>query len=266
MTLSGIFVYPIKSCRGIARGRHEVGPSGFDLDRRWMLVDDAGTFLSQRTLPAMATIGVALDGAGLLVTAPERSPLRIPRTVPSPSSASVRIWADAVGAVAYPAEFGAWFSELLGVPCRLVSMPDPSPRPVNLRYGAPGDRVGFADAYPFHLLSEASLEDLNGRLARPVPMDRFRPNLVVRGTAPFAEDRWRRIRIGAMTFRVVKPCVRCTVPGIDQRTGVREKEPLAALAAYRTTGNDVRFGQNVIADGTGLLEVGMPVEVIEGTD
>ena len=263
MTLSGIFVYPIKSCRGVARTRHEIGLTGFRLDRRWMLVDEQGTFLSQRTHPVMATIGVLIRDDHLEVTAGNREPLLIPFGASGNQTTRVRIWDDVVDALEYPRGFGLWFGGILGLPCRLVHVPDAAARRVSKKYGQDDDRVGFADAYPFLLISEASLDDLNHRLAEPVPMNRFRPNLVISGCARFAEDRWRRIRIGALTFRVVKPCTRCTVPTVDQLTGTQGKEPMATLTQFRREGNGVIFGQNVIHDGTGILEAGMPVEVLE---
>jgi uncharacterized protein len=263
MTLSGIFVYPIKSCRGVARTHHEVGRTGFHLDRRWMLVDEQGLFLSQRAHPVMATIGIAIGAEHLIVTSGTFDPLMVPFDTSGSRAARVRVWDDAVEALEYPNRFGRWFSDILGLPCRLVYVPDATARPVSEKYGQPGDRVGFADAYPFLLISEASLEDLNHRLAEPVPMDRFRPNLVITGSSRFAEDHWRRIRIGKLTFRVVKPCMRCTVPGVDQLTGLEGKEPMATLAQFRRQGNGVVFGQNVIHDGTGILETGMNVDILE---
>jgi uncharacterized protein YcbX len=263
MTLSDIIIYPIKSCSGIALSRHAIVPTGFAYDRRWMLVDSAGQFISQRTVPAMARLRIALREDRLVVTAPDSAPLEVPFDVPNPLRMAVSIWQDAVEALVYPERFGAWFANILRAPCRLVLIPDDEVRPVDPRYAADGDRVGFADAYPFLLLSEGSLQDLNGRLTRPVPMNRFRPNLVVTGTEPYAEDRWKRIRIGGMEFRIVKPCARCTVPGVDQETGVAEKEVLSVLASYRTVGHKVLFGQNVIHDSAGVLETGMPVEILE---
>jgi uncharacterized protein YcbX len=137
-------------------------------------------------------------------------------------------------------------------------------RRLDLDYARPQDQTGFADGFPFLLISEASLADLNRRIGRTLPMQRFRPNLVVRGCAPYAEDHWRRIRIGGVGFRLVKPCSRCIIPSIDPATGERDgSEPLATLSRYRQTGNKVYFGQNLIHDGPGRLAVGDRVVVLE---
>jgi uncharacterized protein len=142
-------------------------------------------------------------------------------------------------------------------------MPDDSVRPVDPDYAGPGHRVGFADGFPFLLISEASLDELNGRLTQPVPMARFRPNLVVAGCEAFAEDGWRRIRIGGLAFDLVKPCSRCIIPTIDIATGQRDAEPLRTLMGYRKRDNRILFGQNLVHDGVGLLRRGMPVQVLE---
>ena len=161
------------------------------------------------------------------------------------------------------ADAAAWLQAFLGVECRLVSLPDDAVRPVDPDYSQPSDQVGFADGFPFLLISQASLDDLNARLERAVPMQRFRPNLVVGGCAPYAEDGWRRIRIGELEFRVAKPCSRCVIPTIDFTTGERGREPLQTLMTYRRRDNKIYFGQNLIHRGTGILETGTEVEILE---
>lgn len=175
----------------------------------------------------------------------------------------VRIWDDLCAARPADAEADRWLSEFLGRECRLVHLPAASRRPVDPAYAGAGDQVGFADGFPLLLISEASLQDLNGRLERALPMVRFRPNLVIRGGEPFQEDRWRRIRIGTIEFRLVKPCSRCIIPTIDPATAERSAEPLRTLMSYRRRGNKVYFGQNVLHDGLGTLCEGTPVEVLE---
>lgn len=264
--LSGLYVYPIKSCRGISLDAWDVDGRGLRLDRRWMLVDGDGRFLSQRELPRMALIQIRLAPDRLLVDAPGMPALDVslePTDEDFDDLIPARIWNDEVMASPSGEETGRWFSEFLGVNCALVRLPDSSVRIVDQDYGRPEDRVHLADGFPFLLTSEASLADLNARLDRPLPMNRFRPNLVVAGCEPFAEDGWGVARIGAMTFRVVKPCARCVITTVDQETAVASREPLRTLAAFRKDGDKVLFGQNLIHDGDrGTLRVGDPVEVL----
>lgn len=264
ISLARIYVYPIKSAAGVALDRAALDGLGLRHDRRWMLVDDAGEFLSQRRLPRMALISVSFSGASLLVEAPSMSALTLPLE-PGPDDprqrTPVRVFDDLVPAASAGEEPDRWFSGFLGVGCRLVYMPDDVVRPVDPDYARDGDRVGFADGFPLLMFSEASLADLNSRLPEPVPENRFRPNLVVSGCGAFAEDGWRWVRVGEVGFRVAKPCARCTITTVDQRIGVRGKEPLRTLASYRKVGDKVMFGQNLAHDGPGELRVGDAVEV-----
>ncbi|HSL01884.1 MAG TPA: MOSC N-terminal beta barrel domain-containing protein [Rubrobacteraceae bacterium] len=260
--LSGLYVYPIKSCSGVSLDSWEVDGRGLRYDRRWMLVDASGRFLSQRALPRMALIRVGLAPGLLSVDAPGMPRLEVPLGQATDGLVFARIWRDSVKASPVGARTDRWFSEFLGTRCRLLHLPEDSVRTVDPAFGRPGDQVHLADGFPFLLVSEASLADLNERLERPVPMDRFRPNLVVRGFEPFAEDGWSHVRIGALTFRVVKPCARCAVTTVDQTTGERGREPLHTLARFRTTGTEVFFGQNLIHNGTSILRVGDPVEAV----
>ncbi len=173
-----------------------------------------------------------------------------------------RVWDDLVESLPVSDGTDRWFSEFLGLRCRLVYLPDESVRPVDPAYGRPGDQVGLADGFPFLLISEASLADLNARLEGSVPMNRFRPNLVVRGCGPFAEDDWKLVRIGPIAFRVVKPSARCHITTVDQETAATGKEPLRTLARFRRCGTRVLFGQNLIHDKTGTLRINDTVEVI----
>jgi uncharacterized protein YcbX len=260
-SLSDLCVYPIKSCGGIAVDEWEVDERGLRHDRRWMLVDETGSFLSQRKLPRMALIKVRIESDGLVVDAPGMSSLQVPFRPPDGKLMLTRVWDDLVES--QTVDDDNWFSEFLAVRCKLVYLPDESMRPVDAAYAAPGDRVSLADGFPFLLISEASLADLNARLEQPLPMNRFRPNLVVGGCEPFAEDGWRRVCIGRLTFRVVKPCARCTITTVDQESATKGKEPLRTLARFRRAGNKVHFGQNLIHDETGSLRVGDPVEILQ---
>ena len=260
--LSGLHVYPIKSCGGVPVEEWDVDERGLRHDRRWMLVDETGRFMSQRQLPRMALIKVRIERDGLAVDAPGMSPLAVPFRSQSRQPLLARVWDDLVETEKVGDDADRWFSEFLGVRCRLVHLPDGSVRPVDPAYGEPGDRVGFADGFPFLLASEASLTDLNTRLEHALPMNRFRPNLVVAGCGAFAEDGWGLVRIGPITFRVVKPCARCAITTVNQGTGVRGKEPLRTLARFRRAGTKVLFGQNLVHDDTGTLRAGDLVEVL----
>jgi uncharacterized protein YcbX len=262
MLLSQLYAYPIKSCAGIPVEASEVDGRGLCHDRRWMLVDESGCFISQRRFPRMALVGVRIEADHLVVDAPGMPSLEVPFRPPDGELRLAQIWDDLVEVLAIGEKADRWFGEFLGARCTLVHLPDESVRPVDPAYGKHGDEVGLADAFPFLLISEASLAELNSRLEQPVPMDRFRPNLVVRGCEPFAEDEWKLVRIGPMSFRVVKPCSRCTITTVDQRTAARGKEPLRTLARFRRRGTKVLFGQNLIHDGTGTLRVGDPVEIL----
>jgi MOSC domain-containing protein len=262
--LSQLHVYPIKSAGGIPLEASEVDGRGLRHDRRWMLVDEAGGFMSQRRFPRMALIRVRIEPDHLVVDAPQMPSLHVPLQPPDRKLRLAQVWGDLVEVLAVGGDADRWFGEFVGVRCKLVSLPDESIRPVDPAYGRRGDRVGLADGFPFLLVSEASLADLNARLERPVPMNRFRPNLVVRGCEPFAEDGWRLVRIGQITLRVVKPCARCAITTVDQRTAATGKEPLRTLATFRrVAGNKVLFGQNLIHDDTGTLHTGDPIQVVQ---
>jgi uncharacterized protein len=259
-SLSYLRIYPIKSCGGIAVDEWEVDERGLRHDRRWMLVDETGSFMSQRKLPRMALIKVRLESDCLVVDAPGMSSLQVSFRPRDGKPMLARVWNDLVEA--QTVDDDSWFSEFLEASCKLVYLPDESVRPVDPAYAEPGDLVSLADGFPFLLISEASLADLNARLEQPLPMDRFRPNLVVGGCEPFAEDGWRGVRIGRLTFRVVKPCARCTITTVDQESATKGKEPLRTLVRFRRAGNKVLFGQNLIHDGTGTLRIGDPVQIL----
>ena len=263
MTISEINIYPIKSAKGIALQTALVERRGFQFDRRWMVVDDAGVFMSQREFPRLALISVELNSDRLSVNAPGMGTLSILFQQRNGDSIRVQVWDDIVQAVSVGEAARKWFGEFLGVACQAVFMPEDSVRPVNPKYAVNKDIVSFADAFPLLLISESSLGDLNARLTKPVPMNRFRPSIVVRECEAFAEDRWKRIRLGEVVLHIVKPCSRCVTTTVDQATGIRGKEPLATLSQYRKIGDKVFFGQNAIPAMTGLLRIGDRVEVIE---
>jgi len=264
--LSSIHVYPLKSASGTAPDEADVERRGLAGDRRWMLVDGDGTFLSQRSHPRLALIDVSTTPHSLRLSAPDQSSIDVPRPAASAATRTVTVWGDAVEAALAAADAHAWCSAFLDADVRLVYMPEAGRRAVDSEYAVQEDDiVSFADGYPLLLTTTASLADLNRRLDAPLPMNRFRPNVVVDGTAAWAEDAWRRIRIGEVTFRAVKPCGRCAVTTTDQQTAARGKEPLKTLATFRRgpdTGK-VYFGWNLIPEAPGRLRVGDAVEVLE---
>jgi len=260
--VSRLFVYPVKSLGGVEVDGAEVEARGFRHDRRWMLVDEEGVFLSQRRFPRMALVSVRIVwDDGLLLDAPGMPTLPVPFGTGGAGTVDVTVWGDAVRAAPVGAEADAWFERFLGARCRLVYMPEGSVRQVEPAYALAGDKASFSDGFPYLLLSQASLDDLNARMEEPLPVDRFRPNIVVEGCGPYDEDRWGRVTLGGLPFRVAKPCSRCAITTTDQRTAQRGKEPLKTLATYRKRGGAVYFGQNLIPDSTGALSVGDPLEV-----
>jgi MOSC domain-containing protein len=256
IVLSALVVYPLKGARGIATDAVELDRFGPRFDRRWMVVEPDGTFLTQREAPRLCLISASPHEGGLRLEGPDRPPCDVPPIEPTSSRRMVRIWDDRVGAFDCGDAAARWCSAWLNRDCRLVHLPGTAARRTDPDYDPAGSSVAFPDGYPMLLIGEASLEDLNRRLALPVPMDRFRPNLVVRGAEPFAEDEWRRFRIGGLRLEAVKPCARCTVPTVDQATSERGKEPLTTLATFRKRGSSVLFGMNVVHRQLGTLRVG----------
>ena len=266
MQLTGINIYPVKSTRPIALSESEVLPRGLLWDRRWMLVDSEGRFITARQYPVLAMVDTALGAETLDISAAGRAGLQVPLAEPAAPSIPVTVWKDRCAAVPVGATADGWFSDYLGIPVRLVRMTDALVRPVNPDYGGPADQVSFADGFPLLLIAEASLHDLNRRLATPVPMQRFRPNLVVDGEQPYGEDHWRRVRVGEVEFEGVKNCSRCVFTTIDPRTGVMDggREPLRTLASYRRReGGGVFFGQNLIPRSGGTVRLGDRVRILE---
>jgi len=263
--LTQINLFPIKSCRGISLEYAELDRRGLTQDRRWMLVNDQGQFVTQRQLSKMSLINTQMTKEQIIVSFPDMEPLRLPLQMDKGREVQVRVWKDDCLALEAANEINQWFSHALGQDLRLVYMPDSTERQVDPDYAQKSDITGFSDGFPLLLISEASLEDLNDRLENPLTMHRFRPNLVVRGCPAFAEDSWKRVCIGDIEFDVVKPCSRCIVTTINPDTGERspDSEPLRTLSLYRRKGNKVYFGQNLIHRDTGKLEIGASIEVLD---
>ena len=275
VTVTGLFRYPIKSCRGQA-----IPVAGFDArgvvhDREFVVVDATGKFLTQRQVPRMALIVPEIVPGGLRVSAPGMEPIAFARQVEGRRIA-VEIWKDEAGGVDQGDAIAAWLSAFMGRSVRLARMAADHVRQVDQTYARPEDQTGFSDGYPILLVSEESLVELNRRLAEQgeatLPMDRFRPNIVVSGIAPNDEDTWGDIRIGgdgaggAMTLHGVKLCARCAITTTDQQTAETGKEPLRTFAGYRKFPRGVMFGQNMTFDGTGSIAVGDGVAVMSRVD
>jgi hypothetical protein len=263
ITLTGLFYYPIKSCRGHALETAVLDKRGLQHDRRFLIVDANNQFVTQRDNAKLALIEPHIANGTLTLTAPGQAPLSL-ETRSATQRRAVQIWRDTVEALDQGEIAAQWLSDYLGEAVRLVKFDEAVVRKVSAQYARrPTDQTGFADGYPLLIISQESLDDLNSRLAAPLPMNRFRPNLVVSGTTPYAEDTWKQIRIGEVVLDIVKPCARCVITTTDQSTAVRGKEPLATLATYRDSERGVLFGQNVIHAGPGTLKLGQAVEVLE---
>lgn len=257
--ISALYIYPIKSLGGIAIGSAMLTKRGLQYDRRWMLVDEKNRFLTQREYPQMALLKTAIESTSITVhhSAAKNDEIKIPLIPSSTTTVLVEVWDDVCAAIVADDSINQWFSRKLGITCKAVYMPDETERPVDKRYAKESsDITSFSDAYPILLVSEASLDDLNRRLESPVPMDRFRPNLVISGTGAYAEDTMKQFRINGLNFYGVKLCGRCVVTTTDQQTGERNKEPLKTMATYRNINGKVCFGQNVICPHYGEVKVG----------
>jgi uncharacterized protein len=264
LQVSELYVYPVKSMAGIAMNKAMVTDRGFQYDRRWMLVDENNLFISQREVAELALMHVEIVGEGLKITyQPKASSIIIPFKAQTDEFAEVIIWDDTCMGQFVGKETDDWFGRMLGIACRLVYMPDNSLRLTDSKYTPDGYITSYADAYPFLLISQASLDNLNSKLKDALPMDRFRPNIVFTGGEPFAEDLMHTFTIGDITFHGVKLCARCPIPTIDQQTLHRGKEPLKTLAGYRFKNNKILFGQNLIHEGSGYISVGDELNVIQ---
>ena len=267
ITLASLIYYPIKACRGFEVQETNVERMGLEHDRRMMVVTPEGHFLTQREHPKLALVTPSVSNEELTLFAPNTDNLTINIQKSGPTL-QVDIWhSKGVLAVDQNELAAEWFSDWLGTPVRLVHIAEGFIRKVKEEYAVtPNDHTGFADGYPILLASEESLADLNSRLNEPVPMNRFRPNVVVRGCEPFAEDTWSRIRVGEIEMAIVKPCARCVVTTIDKETLTKSKEPLKTLASYRTRNGGAMFGQNVIPLNESRLKLGMNVEILSKRD
>ena len=279
MYISKINIFPIKSLGGISLENAIVEDRGLQYDRRYLLVDEDGKFLTQREYSKMALIDVSINKDYLEVGIKGFETLRISKEFENAEKTNVQIWSSFCDALIADEKTNQWFSEVLNFNCRLVQMPVSTHRQINETFNKGNEVVSFADGYPILIISESSLADLNSKLESSIPMNRFRPNIVVSDAEAFAEDSWKKIKIGNTVFRSTKPCARCVVTTIDQETGVSDvKEPLKTLATYRKSfdvfpdsfehfglvKNDVLFGQNLVAENFGEgIKTGDKIEVLE---
>ena len=266
LKLSEIYIYPVKSLGGIRLDFANTTSRGLENDRRFMLVDENGRFLSQREHPQLAIFQTEIEGKFLKITHKKtKQNLTINLSPPSqPSLLSVTIWDDNTTAVESSSEASAWFTKILEIPVRLVYMPEESHRKTDTQYSLTGEEItSFSDGYPILIIGQSSLDDLNDRLENPVNINRFRPNFVFTNGEPFEEDNWHEFTVGNIRFFGVKPCARCIMTTIDQETGEKkDREPLLTLNKYRKAGNKILFGQNVLISQLGTVSVGEDVTVI----
>lgn len=243
--ISGIYIYPVKSLGVISLEKATVSLHGLAFDRQWMVVDMKGMFLSQRKVPRMALIVPQIQGDDLVLTHRDnsRDAVKTPFTGPEGEArVTVQVWNDRVEAIPCRKAINEWLSDHLGTYCQLVYLPDENARPLSEKYGKAGEATLFSDSCPLLIVGEASLQDLNSHLADPVPMSRFRPNLVFREGGAFEEDDWTNFRIGEVVFRGIRKCTRCKMVNTDQVTAQVYQEPLATLAQYRRDAQGIYFG------------------------
>jgi uncharacterized protein len=265
LTISELFIYPIKSLGGIAVSSAKVTGRGFEYDRRWMLVDVNNRFLTQREFPAMALLKVELTPSGLKVyhKTKTESEVDVPFFPQINEEATVQIFEENCKAIFVSKIVDEWFSEMLSVKCRLVYMPDTTKRLVDKNYAANDELTGFSDGYPFLIIGQSSLDDLNRRLTNSLPINRFRPNIVFTGGSPYEEDCIKEFKINTIIFYGVKLSARCTITTVNQDDASKSQEPLKTLASYRQKNNNIYFGQNLLHSGEGVIKTGDKIEVIK---
>jgi len=262
-TLAAIHIFPLKSCAPLPLAQARVQARGLEHDRRWLLVDEDSTFITARKYPRMTLIRAVPASDGLQLDAPGMPTLHV-RIPDASRRTSAVVWDDTVAPLAGDEESAAWLSRFLDRSCRLVFMDDACERAVDPNRAQPGDLVSFADSHPLTVLSSSAIDHLNSKLAQPIPAQRFRPNLLIDGVEPHAEDSWKRIRIGEVEFDLLGPCVRCVFPTIDFHTGIPDAdgEPIRTLAKYRRSPKGVTFSQNATPRRLGTLRVGDSVEIL----
>ena len=262
LILTEIWIYPVKSLGGIRVKQASVLKKGLQYDRRYMLVDQHNQFITQRAVHELALFKLSMAEDGFLVSF-KGDYIKLPPTpTVTGTTQKVRIWNDTVDASELDQQINDWFSHQLGFPCRLVYFPEDNERLVDRNFVSGDEQVSLADGYPYLIIGQSSLDDLNSRLDKPVPMNRFRPNFVFAGGEAFGEDKWNDFTIGDNRFKGMKLCARCTIPTVDQSTGVAGLEPLKILATFRKNGSKVNFGQNLIPLDFSRVSEGDPISVV----
>lgn len=261
--LSDIYIYPVKSLAGIKVSTWPVNEKGLLHDRKWMLIDSNNHFLSQRRVTEMALIKTQLIDDKLVLSTSASNSISLPLNPVGGDEINTTIWKDQCIAKTTSKEASQWLSNFLNIECQLVYQPDNVVRIVDPNYATANDRVNFSDGFPFLIVSEASLTHLNHAMNLQLPMQRFRPNLVISNCDAYAEDSWREIQINNINFRLPKACSRCSVPTIDIETAKTSKEPLTTLNRLRRWNNRVFFGQNALHSEAGILSIGNTVEIIK---
>lgn len=261
--LSEINIYPVKSLGGISLKSAEVEERGLKYDRRFMLVNINGNFLTQRKHSQMVFLKLKLNDTGFIVYHTKNlvNPIHIPFELNEGKKIKVMIWDDECEAICADENINYWFTAAMGLQCKLVYLPKSSNRIVEPDYGVKNKTVSFADAYPYLIIGLSSLDDLNARMQVSLPMNRFRANFVFEGGSAYEEDDWNEFLIGGVKFKRVKPCARCIITATDQETGERSEEPLAVLSTYRKVNNKVLFGQNLVSLSNGTIRVGDKITV-----
>ncbi len=263
MEISELYTYPVKSLAGISLENAEIERTGIRHDRQWMVVERDGTFMTQREFPQMALIETGIVDGRLQLSTFGMESVTVEPVDGSGERVQTDVWGTGINAIRCQGPANEWLSDAIGTACGLVTFPRHEPRQCDPEHASPGDSTFFADGYPVLVVSQESLDDLNSRLAEPVGMDRFRPNLVVRGTTSFAEDDWKNIEINSIGIRMAKPCDRCSVPTVDPQRGMLAgPEPIATLSTYRERDGMVYFGINAIPETSGTIRVGDPVKIL----
>jgi uncharacterized protein YcbX len=263
LKVSELYIYPIKSLAGTPLQSASLTDRGFQYDRRWLLVDENNIFFTQREFHEMSLLQVELIDGGLKLYHKNNTcqQITIPATPETNETATVQIWNDECEAQFVSKSADEWFSGMLSFKCRLVYMPDTSKRRVNEKYSLNGDITSFSDSHPVLMIGQSSLDDLNSRLSEPLPINRFRPNIVFTGGEPFEEDVMEHFTINNINFQGVKLCARCVITTINQDTAIAAKEPLKTLSSYRMKDNNIYFGQNLLYEGTGIIHIGDTIEI-----
>jgi len=258
-------IYPVKSCKGMSLERMSIGKKGPNMDRRWMVVDESGIFISQRTSPKLAMVHTALDERFLFLSVPAKMPFMLALNTKG-KKVLATIWKTTCMAYDMGDEVAAWLSDFIGKSCRLVFLPDESRRAVQEKYDPEQKHeMGFQDRLPLLVISEASLNDLTQRFGEKIRMNRFRPNIVVKTEKPYEEDTWKRIQIGDLTFRHVMPCIRCIIPAIDQETTEKNPSLLQTLGEFRKNEEGIVFGQLLIHEKIGSISCGDAISIVESS-